>query len=83
MGFDFNFDPFAGFDQPVYQPSTPTGPALGRILLEQNLITQEKLDQALKLQQDKGYPLVQILLEGEFCSLEQLNQAIAIRQNYG
>lgn len=83
MGFDFNFDPFAGFDQPVFQQTNPTGPALGRILLEQNMISQEKLDEALKIQQEKGYPLVQILLEGEFCSLEQLNQAIAIRPNYG
>jgi hypothetical protein len=83
MGFDFNFDPFAGFEQPLFEQNTPTESSLGRILLEQRFITQEKLDEAMKIQSDKGYPLVQVLFEGEFCTLEQLKQALGIRSNNG
>ena len=50
---------------------------LGEILVQQNLITQQQLDESLTLQKQSGRKLGRVLVESEIVSEEQISRAIA------
>jgi len=86
----FNFDPFQtshGFEVPqdFLQPAEPVFnvPPLGMVLLEQGILTEDQMTEALKTQLEQQLPLVQVLLEGGFANQEQVLQALRVRPQYG
>lgn len=85
----FNFDPFQtsyGFEVPqdLLQPQAVNNrPPLGMLLVEQGVLTEDQLTQALQTQLDQQVPLVQVLLEGGFATQEQVLSALQARPHYG
>ncbi len=50
---------------------------LGRILLENNLITKERWEKALELQKERGERLDRVLLEGKFLTPEKILRVLS------
>lgn len=63
-------------------PQRVVGKKLGELLLERKLITQEQLDQALKVQQAKGGLLGQILVSLGFTTEEAIAQALTTQYGF-
>lgn len=55
---------------------------LGELLVERKVITQSQLDQALKIQQDKGGLLGQILVSLGYASEEAVAQALTAQYGF-
>lgn len=53
------------------------GKQLGQLLIDKNIITQQQLDEALKIQKEKGGLLGQVLIDSKFISEENLVMALA------
>jgi hypothetical protein len=86
---DFNFDPFQtsyGFEVPqeLIQPQAVNNrPALGMILVEMGVLTEEQLAQAVTTQVSQQVPLVQVLLESGMATQDQVLGALRSRPQYG
>lgn len=89
MDNSFNFDPFQtsyGFEVPqdLLQPQVVNNkPPLGMLMVEQGVLSEEQLTQALQTQAEQQVPLVQVLLEGGFATQEQVLVALQARPQFG
>ncbi|MBI6546989.1 MAG: hypothetical protein HY692_09360 [Cyanobacteria bacterium NC_groundwater_1444_Ag_S-0.65um_54_12] len=85
---NFNFDPFQTDYSFNYQlPDTATEetglPQLGIMLIDMNVLSLERLEEAISLQREQNVPLVQVFLEGGFCTQDQVIMALRSRPQYG
>lgn len=89
MDNSLDLDPFQtsyGFEVPKdLLPSKVVSnrPPLGMLLLDQGILSEDQLDQILRLQYEQQLPLVQILLEGGYATQEQVLAALQQRPHYG
>lgn len=89
MDDTFNFDPFQtsyGFEVPsdlVPEHAVSNRPPLGMLLLKQGVLSEEQLEQILRLQFEQQVPLVQLLLEGGYATQEQVLAALQQRPHLG
>jgi type IV pilus assembly protein PilB len=61
--------------------NNPQNSRLGKILLEQNLITEDQLETALAKQQNNGGQLGKILIDEKFITDDSLARALAVQKN--
>lgn len=56
-----------------------SGEHLGKILMDAEVITQEQLDEALRLQKERDMPVGSILADLGYCSIEEVTSAYALQ----